>query len=72
MNHLEQRYVQYVSRTYRRGGTLCEGVPRSCLTQPEKHVLACYRFSKLDPVRAGWRNRLGNGTANNAAQEELL
>lgn len=57
MKHLGQRYVQYVNRTYRRSGTLWEGRFRSCLTQTEDYVLACYRYIELNPVRAGMVNR---------------
>ena len=53
MKHLGQRYVQYVNRTYRRSGTLWEGRYRSCLTQSEDYVLACYRYIELNSVRAG-------------------
>ena len=52
MKHLGQRYVQYVNRSYRRSGTLWEGRFRSCLTQSEDYVLACYRYIELNPVRA--------------------
>ena len=52
MKHLGQRYVQYINRTYRRSGTLWEGRFRSCLTQSEDYVLACYRYIELNPVRA--------------------
>ncbi len=57
MKHLGQRYVQYVNRTYRRSGTLWEGRFRSCLTQSESYVLACYRYIELNPVRAAMVNR---------------
>ena len=53
MKRLGQRYVQYINRTYQRSGTLWEGRFRSCLTQDEKYVLACYRYIELNPVRAG-------------------
>lgn len=53
MKHLGQRYVQYINRTYLRKGTLWEGRFRSCLTQSEDYVLACYRYIELNPVRAG-------------------
>ncbi|MEO8385133.1 MAG: transposase [Betaproteobacteria bacterium] len=53
MKHLGQLYVQYVNRTYKRSGTLWEGRFRSCLTQSESYVLACYRYIELNPVRAG-------------------
>ena len=52
MKHLGQRYVQYINRTYKRSGTLWEGRYRSCLTQSEEYVLACYRYIELNPVRA--------------------
>ena len=52
MKRLGQRYVQCVNRTYRRSGTLWEGRFRSCLTQEEDYVLACYRYIELNPVRA--------------------
>ena len=53
MKHLGQRYVQYINRAYKRSGTLWEGRFRSCLTQSEDYVLACYRYIELNPVRAG-------------------
>jgi putative transposase len=53
MKHLGQRYVQYVNRTYRRSGTLWEGRFKSCPSQNESYVLACYRYIELNPVRAG-------------------
>jgi REP-associated tyrosine transposase len=52
MKHLGQRYVQYINRVYRRSGTLWEGRFRSCLTQTEEYVLACYRYIELNAVRA--------------------
>ena len=53
MKHLGQRYVQYFNRRYQRTGTLWEGRFRSCLTQSEAYLLACYRYIELNPVRAG-------------------
>ena len=76
MKHLGQRYVQYVNRTYRRSGTLWEGRFRSCLTQSEGYVLACYRYIELNPVRAGmvrhprdyrWSSYHGNGDGRSDA-----
>ena len=52
MKHLGQRYVQYINRVYGRTGTLWEGRFRSCLTQSEDYVLACYRYIELNPARA--------------------
>ncbi len=60
MKHLGQRYVQYVNRAYRRSGTLWEGRFRSCLTQSEDYVLACYRYIELNPVRANMVQRPGD------------
>ena len=57
MKRLGQRYVQYMNRTYRRSGTLWEGRFRSCLTQEEDYVLACYRYIELNPVRANMVER---------------
>lgn len=57
MKHLGQRYVQYINRTYQRSGTLWEGRFRSCLTQTEDYVLACYRYIELNPVRAAMVNQ---------------
>src|SRR5688572_15902363 len=50
--HLGQRYVQYVNRSYRRSGTLWEGRFRSCLIDSEPYLLACQRYIELNPVRA--------------------
>jgi putative transposase len=36
---------------------LWEGRFRSCLTQTEDYVLACYRYIELNPVRAAMVNR---------------
>lgn len=52
MKYLDQRYVQYINRSYRRSGTLWEGRFRSCQTQSETDVLGCYRDIELNPVRA--------------------
>lgn len=52
MKRLWQRYVQYINLTYRRSGTLWEGRLRSCLTQEDNYLLGCYRYNKLNPVRA--------------------
>lgn len=60
MKHLGQRYVQHVNRAYRRSGTLWEGRFRSCLTQSENYVLACYRYIELNPVRAGMNGHPGD------------
>jgi putative transposase len=74
MKNLGQRYVQYVNRVYRRSGTLWEGRFRSCLTQNDDYVLACYRYIELNPVRAAmvrhprdyrWSSYSGNAEGKN-------
>ena len=52
MQHVGQRYVQYVIRIYQRTGTLWEGRFRSCLVDAESYLLACQRYIELNPVRA--------------------
>lgn len=53
MRRLGQCYVQYINRTYHRSGTLWEGRFKSCITQEDRYVLACYRYIELNPIRAG-------------------
>jgi putative transposase len=52
MQHVGQRYVQYVNRTYQRTGTFWERRFRSCLVDAESYLLACQRYIELNPVRA--------------------
>ena len=52
MQHVGQRYVQYVNRIYQLTGTLWEGCFRSCLVDSESGLLACQRYIELNPVRA--------------------
>ncbi len=52
MQHVGQRYVQYVNSTYQRTGTFWEGRFRSCLVDAESYLLACQRDIELNPVRA--------------------
>ena len=53
MKHLSQRHAQYINRIYERTGSLWDGRFRSCLTESQRYVLACYRYIELNPVRAG-------------------
>lgn len=53
MKYLGQRYVHYFNRRYARSGTLWEGRFRSCIVSDETHLLSCYRYIELNPVRAG-------------------
>jgi putative transposase len=50
---LGRRYVRHVNDTYGRTGTLWEGRYKACLVQTDAHLLACYRYIELNPVRAG-------------------
>lgn len=47
------RYAQYINRKCHRTGTLWEGRHRASLIQAGRHLLACYRYIELNPVRAG-------------------
>jgi len=53
MQYLGRRYVPYVNQRYRRTGTLWEGRFKSSLVQSDAHLLTCYRYIELNPVRAG-------------------
>lgn len=53
MQSLGRMYVRYFNREYKRTGTLWEGRFKSCLVQSEDYLLQCYRYIKLNPVRAG-------------------
>lgn len=53
MQALGRRYVQYINTTYQRTGTLWEGRYRASLVEAASSLLACYRSSELNPVRAG-------------------
>jgi putative transposase len=48
-----QRYVHHVNRTYHRRVGLFEGRFRSSLIEADGYLLACQRYSELNPVRAG-------------------
>jgi len=52
MQSLGRRYVQYVNRAHHRSGTLWEGRFRASLVEAESHLLTCYRYIELNPVRA--------------------
>ena len=49
---LGRQYVRYFNRQYQRSGTLWEGRYRSCLVQPDSHLLEMYQYIELNPVRA--------------------
>ena len=53
MRDLLRCYAAYFNRKYRRTGSLWERPFRSCLVESSAHVLNCYRYIELNPVRAG-------------------
>ena len=53
MRFLNQQYVRYYNRRYDRTGSLWEGRFKSCITQTDSYLLACYRYIEMNPVRAG-------------------
>jgi putative transposase len=48
-----RRYVGHINRVYRRTGTLWEGRYRAAPVESGAHLLTCYRYIELNPVRAG-------------------
>ena len=52
MQSLGRRYVRYINDRYHRTGTLWEGRYKACAVQDSTHVLRCYRYIELNPVRA--------------------
>ena len=49
---LGRQYVRYFNGQNQRTGTLWEGRYRSCLVQPDSHLLEVYQYIELNPVRA--------------------
>lgn len=64
MKRLDQRYAQYINRTYARTGALWDGRYFSCLVQSEEYVLRCQRYIELNPVRAGIVARILRSESN--------
>jgi putative transposase len=52
MQWLGRPYVRHINAAYRRTGTLWEGRCRAAPIEGESHLLACYRYIELNPVRA--------------------
>ncbi len=50
-------YVCYINDTYRRSGTLWEGRFKASMIEEARHLLSCYRYIELNPVRAGMVDR---------------
>jgi putative transposase len=53
MQSIGRRYVRALNQHRKRTGTLWEGRFKSLLVDSDDHVLACYRYIELNPVRAG-------------------
>jgi putative transposase len=53
MKNLAQRHAQRMNVRLERKGPLWEGRFRSGLVACEHHLLACYRYIEMNPVRAG-------------------
>jgi putative transposase len=52
MQSLGRRFVRYINHSYGRTGTLWEGRYKSHLVASDEHLLRCYRYIELNPVRA--------------------
>ena len=52
MQSLGRSYVGLFNARHRRTGTLWEGRYKSCLVDAQDHLLTCYRYIELNPVRA--------------------
>jgi len=52
MQSVGRHYVPYVNRRYERSGSIWESRYRSSLVVTDEHLLACYRYIELNPVRA--------------------
>jgi putative transposase len=53
MQSVGRRYVRYFNTVRQRTGTLWEGRFRATAIDTERHLLTCYRYIELNPVRAG-------------------
>lgn len=53
LQSLGRRYVGSVNRRRQRTGTLWEGRYKATVIDGEAHLLTCYRYIELNPVRAG-------------------
>ncbi len=49
---VRDRYAQYVRQTYSRSTALWDGHCKTSHVQPDRHLLDCYRYIELNPVRA--------------------
>jgi len=53
MQAIGRNFVQALNRRYDRTGPLWEGRYKSRLVLHDNHLLGCYRYIELNPVRAG-------------------
>ena len=53
MQYLGRHYVQYITKTYGRSGTLWERRYHASVVETEACLLMLYRYIELDPVRRG-------------------
>ena len=53
MKTVEETYVRYFNRRYKRTGGLYEGRYRSLVIDSDRYLLTCMRYVELNPVRAG-------------------
>ena len=60
MQSMGRRYVRYTNDRYHRTGTLWEGRNKACPVQDSTHVLRCYRYIELNPLRAAMVDHPGN------------
>ncbi len=56
MQTVRRRYVGGFNSRYRRTGMLCEGRSKAALVDTGRHLLICYRYTELAPVRAHMNN----------------
>ncbi|WP_319936646.1 transposase [Novilysobacter selenitireducens] len=71
MQALGRRYVRYVNDRYGRTGTLWEGRYKACPVQSDAHLLRCYRYIELNPVRAAMVAKPGDHAWSSYAANAL-
>jgi len=52
LQYLGRHYVMHINQTYGRSGTLWEGRHKGSVVSADDHLLRCYRYIELNPVRA--------------------
>ena len=71
MQALGRRYVRYINDRYRRTGTLWEGRYKACPVETNDHLLRCYRYIELNPVRAAMVGSAGDHEGSSYAANAL-